>query len=206
HLPPQPPCPGGHDRTANTVSSRPMRRCLLAPAPALDQVAALTHRLDKVSSLLDVSKVLAAEHDLDALLPLVLVEAALTVEAERCTIFIIDRETDELVSKVAQGAEAEIRIPRDQGIAGAVSRTGTPLNIPDAYADPRLSGLTDQQLGFRTRQLLCVPMRDRKGEVVGVIQALNRRTDTPFTEEDEELLLALGSQAAGAIENAFLHE
>ncbi|HLT28447.1 MAG TPA: HD domain-containing phosphohydrolase [Myxococcaceae bacterium] len=149
---------------------------------------------------------LAAEHDLDALLPLILVEAALTVEAERCTLFIIDRETDELVSKVAQGAEQEIRISRDEGIAGTVSRTGVPLNIPDAYSDPRFSALTDQQLGFRTRQLLCVPMRDRRGGMVGVIQALNRRTDTPFTEEDEELLLALGSQAAGAIENAFLHE
>jgi len=178
----------------------------VSTAPALDQLAALSHRLEKVSSLLDVSKVLAAERDLDTLLPVILIEAAHTVEAERCTLFILDREKGELVSKVAQGAEAELRMDASQGVAGAVVETGVPLNLPDAYSDPRFNASFDQQLGFRTRQLLCVPMMDRNGEVVGVIQALNRRTDTPLTAEDEELLLALGSQAAGAIENAFLHE
>ena len=177
-------------------------------APALPEAdaAALARRLDKVSSLLDVSKVLASERDLDSLLPVILVEAALTVEAERCSLFILDRDKNELWSKVAQGTDQQIRLPATEGIAGAVAQTASVLNIPDAWEDARFNSSFDQQSGFRTRQLLCVPMLARTGEVVGVIQALNRRSDTPFTAEDEELLLALGAQAAGAIENALLHE
>ena len=84
--------------------------------------------------------------------------------------------------------------------------TGTTINIPDAYADERFNRSFDTSSGYRTQTILCVPMRDATGEVTGVIQALNKRNGRTFDAEDEELLLALGAQAAGAIENALLHE
>ncbi len=87
-----------------------------------------------------------------------------------------------------------------------MAATGTIINIPDAYADERFNRSFDISSGYRTQTILCVPMRDATGEVTGVIQALNKRGGRIFDAEDEELLLALGAQAAGAIENALLHE
>jgi HD-GYP domain-containing protein (c-di-GMP phosphodiesterase class II) len=165
--------------------------------------AALRRRLEKLQSILDVAKALAAERRLDRLLALVVDEAAKVAEADRCTIFIADRDRGELWSKVAHGS-SEIRIPLGAGIAGAVAATGQAIRIDDAYADPRFNQSVDRSSGYRTRNILTVPMRNTKGEVVGVLQALNRR-DGAFTAEDEELLGALAGPAASAVENAVLN-
>jgi HD-GYP domain-containing protein (c-di-GMP phosphodiesterase class II) len=125
------------------------------------------------------------------------------VEADRCTLFLVDREKGELWSKIAHGT-GEIRIPLGAGIAGAVAASALPVRIADAYADPRFNREVDQSTGYHTRSILCVPMLSTTREVVGVIQALNRGGG-PFTEEDEDLLVALGGQAASAVENAQLH-
>ncbi|SEU26254.1 GAF and HD-GYP domain-containing protein [Stigmatella erecta] len=167
---------------------------------------ALSRRLLKLTSLLDVAKAMSAERDLDLLLPLILYEASKVVEADRCSLFIMDRERNELWSKVAQGSKNEIRLPVGSGIAGQVASTGAVINIPDAYADERFNRSFDTSSGYHTQTILCVPMRDASGEVTGVIQALNKRNGRIFDAEDEELLLALGANAAGAIENALLHE
>jgi HD-GYP domain-containing protein (c-di-GMP phosphodiesterase class II) len=166
--------------------------------------AALKRRLEKLQSILEVSKALTAERQLERLLGLVVDEAAKVAEADRCTLFIADRARGELWSKVAHGS-GEIRIPLGAGIAGAVAATGQAIRIDDAYADPRFNQSVDRSSGYRTRNLLTVPMRNTKGEVVGVLQALNRR-DGAFTDEDEELLGALAGPAASAIENAVLNE
>ncbi len=164
----------------------------------------LRRRIEKLQSILEVAKAMAAERDLDPLLALILREAAAVVEADRCTLFLLDRERGELWSKIAHGT-GEIRVRLGTGIAGAVAATARPVRIDDAYADPRFAREVDRSTGYRTRSILCVPMLSTRREVVGVLQALNRR-DGAFTAEDEELLVALGGQAAGAVENAQLHE
>src|SRR5947209_11795805 len=93
-----------------------------------------------------------------------------------------------------------------KGIAGTVAQTNVPVNIPEAYADPRFNAGVDKETGYRTKSILCVPMRSLEGEVVGGLQALNKRGEGPFTDEDEELLSALGGQAAAAINNVLLHQ
>ncbi len=165
----------------------------------------LSHRVKKLQSILDVAKVMAAERDLDLLLPLILKHASSVVDADRCSLFILDRDRNELWSKIAQGTKSEIRVPVGTGIAGLVAQTGAVINIPDAYADPRFNRSIDLQHGYQTTTILCVPMHDANGEITGVIQALNKRSGT-FTSEDEDLLMALGGQAASAVENALLHE
>ncbi|HSB19525.1 MAG TPA: HD domain-containing phosphohydrolase [Anaeromyxobacteraceae bacterium] len=160
-------------------------------------------RIRKLQSILDVAKAMTAERDLDRLLDLILREAAEVVEADRCTLFLVDREKGELWSKIAQGT-GQIRIPLTAGIAGEVATRGAAVRIDDAYADARFNREVDQLTGYRTRTVLCVPMRSTAGEVVGVIQALNR-AEGVFTAEDEELLMALGGPAASAVENAQLH-
>jgi len=166
--------------------------------------AALRRRLEKLQSILDVAKAMTAERQLDRLLALVVDEAAKVAEADRCTLFIADRDRGELWSKVAHGTE-EIRIPLGAGIAGAVAANGLAIRIDDAYADARFNQQVDHDTGYRTRSILAVPMRNTRGEVVGVLQALNRRNGA-FTGEDEELLGALAGPAASAIENAVLNE
>lgn len=162
-------------------------------------------RADKLQAILEVAKAMAAAHSLDELLPLILREAARVVEADRCSLFIVDRHRNELWSRVAQGAKQEIRVPLGQGIAGSVAQSGEVINLLDAYEDPRFQRDWDVKTNYRTRSVLCVPMRDTRGDVTGVIQALNAEGGV-FDAEDEELLIALGGQAAQAIENAMLHE
>ena len=162
--------------------------------------SSLERRLRKLQSILDVAKALTAERSLTRLLGLVNDAAAQVAEADRSSIFVVDRERSELWTPVAHGT-GEIRIPLGAGIAGAVAQSGEPATIPDAYADPRFNPQIDAATGYRTRSILCVPMRNTRGEVVGVIQALNRR-DGDFTAEDLELLGALAGPAASGIENA----
>lgn len=162
-------------------------------------------RADKLQSILDVAKAMSAAHNLDDLLPLILREAARVVEADRCSLFIVDRARNELWSRVAQGAKQEIRVPLGQGIAGSVAQTGEVVNLKDAYEDPRFQRDWDAKTNYRTKSVLCVPMRDTRGDVTGVLQALNATTGE-FDAEDADLLIALGGQAAQAIENAMLHE
>jgi HD-GYP domain-containing protein (c-di-GMP phosphodiesterase class II) len=169
--------------------------------------AALERRIEKLTSLLDVAKALTAERELDNLLKMILNEAVGVVSADRCTLWIVDPDRNELWTKVAQGLGADvIRIPIGVGIAGQVASTGQIINIPDAYADPRFNRQVDKDTGYRTRNILGVPMRSHTGEVTGVLQALNKRDGVAFNGEDEELMLALGSNAATAIENAILYE
>ncbi|HEY6006352.1 MAG TPA: HD domain-containing phosphohydrolase [Anaeromyxobacter sp.] len=164
----------------------------------------LSRRLRKLQSILDVAKAMTAERQLDRLLALVVDEAAKVAEADRCTLFLVDREKGELWSKVAHGTKM-IRVPLGAGIVGAVAASGAAVRIDDAYADPRFNREVDRGTGYRTSTILAVPMRNTRGEVVGVLQALNRR-DGVFSAEDEELLGALAGPAASAIENAVLNE
>jgi signal transduction histidine kinase len=118
----------------------------------------------------------------------------------------VDSAKSELWSRVAEGlGNKEIRIPLSAGIAGLVASTGNPVRISDAYRDPRFNPEVDKRTGYLTRSILCVPMRNRRGQVIGVFQVLNKR-DGEFTVLDEQLLASLSSQAAVAVENAKLYE
>ncbi|MGH8703752.1 MAG: GAF domain-containing protein, partial [Burkholderiales bacterium] len=117
---------------------------------------------------------LGAERNLDALLLKIMEKTSDVLEADRSTLFLLDSEKNELWSKVAQGAALnEIRFPVGAGIAGFVARSGETVNIPDAYADPRFNRDVDKRTGYRTRTILCAPVRDPQGEIIGVAQVLN---------------------------------
>ena len=119
---------------------------------------------------------------------------------------MVDPVKNELWSRVAEGlGNKEIRIPITAGIAGLVATTGNPVRISDAYQDPRFNPEVDKKTGYQTRSILCIPMRNRRGQVIGVFQVLNKR-DGEFTPLDEQLLASLSSQAAVAVENAKLYE
>jgi putative ABC transport system ATP-binding protein len=109
------------------------------------------------------------------------------VDAERASLFLVDRQRGELVLHVAQDlAPGEsVRIPLSSGIAGAAATSGRPVLVADAYQDPRFNRDVDLKTGFRTRSVLCLPLVDRSGAVFAVTQLLNRRDGQPFDAADE---------------------
>ena len=181
----------------------------LAPASARDPMrsleAALRREQKKVALVQEVGRALSAAGDLDTLLELIMSKITELMEADRSTLFVVTDDGRQLWSKVAQGnARVEIRLDVGEGIAGWVAATREIVNIPDAYADGRFQPAVDHKSGYRTRSILSVPMLGALGGLVGVLQVLNKQ-DGPFTQGDEELLLALASLAAIAIENARLY-
>ncbi len=161
---------------------------------------------DRLSILLKVGMRLAAERNLDRLLDMIIEETTAVMNAERSSLFLIDGDTGEMWAKIAQGVDVvEIRFPVGVGIAGTVGKTGEIINIPDAYADPRFNPEFDKKTGYRTRSILCVPLQNIVGEVIGAIQVLNKKAGM-FGKDDEALLTALAAQASVAIDNADLYK
>ncbi len=128
-------------------------------------------------------------------------------DADRSSLFLYDRARNELWSKIAQGLDTlELRFPAGEGLAGECARRAEVINVPDAYEDERFNRAFDEKTGYRTRSVLCVPMKDAHGHVLGVIQVLNKSGGGSFTETDEEFLGTLGSHIAAFVENAQLYE
>ena len=170
-------------------------------------VVALHREVERLRAVVDVGRALAGQLELDPLLGLIVERTAAAMGADRASLFLIDHESRELWSKVAQGVDQkEIRFPMDKGLAGHVALTGETVNIPDAHADERFNAEVDRSTGYRTRSLLVVPMTGREGERIGVLQALNRKDGRPFDPVDEDLMHALAGQAGVAVENATLYE
>src|SRR5438270_11018473 len=144
-----------------------------------------------------------SERDLGALLDLIAREATSLLDCDRASIFLLDRERNELWSKVALGSNEILRFDARRGIAGTTALTGATINVSDAYSDPRFYTGIDDRTGYRTRNLLAVAMRNEQGEIVGAFEVLNKRVGV-FTARDEESLAALASNAAGAIQTAQL--
>src|SRR3989475_555605 len=157
---------------------------------------------DTLSAILTISQQMNSERDLSALLDLVAREATRLLEADRASIFLLDRENLQLWSKVALGSEDIIRFDARKGIAGAAALTGKVINVSDAYTDARFNPSIDLQTGYRTRSLLAVPLQNLiDGEVVGAFEVLNKRHGA-FDAEDEEILKSLAAQSAIAIQTA----
>ena len=101
---------------------------------------------DPLVSLVKIGRSISAVTDIDVLLKVIAEETRIAIQADRCTVFLLDKEKDELWSKVALGMDSqEIRFPADKGLAGYVVKTGEPLNIPDAYNDPRFNPDVDKE-------------------------------------------------------------
>lgn len=161
---------------------------------------------EKELEFLDVVTDVTSELELGSLLQKVMGEATRMLSADRSTLFINDEKTNELFSRVAMGDSlGEIRLPNHVGIAGTVFTSAETMNIPYAYADLRFNPAFDKQTGYFTRSILCVPVTNKDGKVIGVTQVLNKQGG-PFTEEDETRLKAFTSQIAIALENAKLFE
>lgn len=167
----------------------------------------LPTKSDPLVSLVKISRSITALTDIDELLRVIAEETKNAIQADRCTVFLWDKDSDELWSKVALGLDSskEIRFPADKGLAGYVVKTGESLNIVDAYNDSRFNPEVDLKTGYRTKTILCMPITNNNREIIGAFQVLNK-IDGVFTKNDEDLLVAIGGSASIALENAQLFD
>lgn len=159
-------------------------------------------------ALLKATACLAQSLDLEKTLQAVMEEARNLMQADRSTLFLLDRDQGELWSKVTKVDDKtiiEIRFAMHRGIAGFVASTGQVVNIPNAYDDPRFDPTTDQLTGYRTRTILCMPVYNSEEKLIGVTQLINKYQGG-FNNSDEEFMRAFNIQAGIALENAQLFE
>lgn len=187
----------------------PSRHSNRPPPGAVPKRAELEDALRRESriaqALREVGAALGPSEDLDDVLELVLEKTQELLESERATLFLLDETTGDLVSRIVGGGQVRsVRMRVGYGIAGFVAQTGKTLRISDAYADPRFEAEWDRLTGFKTRSMLATPLRNHLGATIGVLQVLNKRNAAEFTLDDEELLIALSTQAAIAIDNSRL--
>ena len=126
------------------------------------------------------------------------------LEAQRATLYLVDREAGEIWSEVATddaGQPVEIHMRLGEGIAGHVGETGEAVNIPDAYSDDRFNPEVDVRTGFTTRSILCLPLRGQDGEVFAVTQLLNKHGGKAFDAADQERFAELTPSLAVILES-----
>jgi adenylate cyclase len=161
-----------------------------------------------VAAILKATTSLGQSLDLETTLRSVMEQARDLMQADRSTLFLLSKETSELWTKVASAdgkSLIEVRISANKGIAGYVASTGQTLNITDAYNDPRFDPSTDRRTGYETRNILCMPVYNAKGELIGVTQLINKYQGS-FTPSDEQFLRAFNAQAGIALQNSQLFE
>ncbi len=160
--------------------------------------------MDRLRTLVEASKLINSSIEPDALLASILTVARNELHVERGTLYFVDDQKKEIWTKIAGELSTEIRLPIGKGLAGTVAATGEPVILHDAYADLRFDRSLDQKTGYRTRSMLCVPIRNRVEKIVGVLQLLNK-TNGAFGEGDLDFLSGISDHMAIAMENATLH-
>ena len=169
---------------------------------ATNPISAPNFQHDALLALLKVGRAVAMETDINSLLLVITEQIQQALNADRCSVFLVDN--NELWSKTALGFEVkEIRLPIDKGLVGHVALTGETLNIKNVYESEYFNNEIDIKTGYKTRNILAMPIRNLSHKIVGVFQVLNKINGN-FTKKDEDLLLAIGSSAGIAIENANL--
>ncbi|MBI1832054.1 MAG: sigma 54-interacting transcriptional regulator, partial [Planctomycetes bacterium] len=169
----------------------------LEKAKQWDQTLAQNQRL---GALVQISQRFAQERETVPLLEHIAGETARILTCERASIFLWDKSRKELVARPALGLpNNELRIPDTTGIVGRTLAAGEPQIVQDVRQDPRFTGETDKQTGYKTRNLACVPMRNRDGDIIGVLQALNKAA--PYAPDDIETMNMLATQIVAALDN-----
>ncbi len=164
-------------------------------------------RLTELSLLYEVATAMGSTLELSVLLKTMMQVTQTALRSEACTLMLLDEQQRELVFEIPLGEKQDelrrFRIPLDQGLAGWVARTGRPAIVNDLRNDPRFLAEVDASSGFSTRAALCVPLLVR-GQVIGVLEVLNKQDGASYTTNDLALLTTLAGQAAVALDNARL--
>ncbi|WP_038086501.1 HD-GYP domain-containing protein [Tumebacillus flagellatus] len=147
---------------------------------------------------------IANERKLDNILLLMADMGREMIQADRCTLWLLDRESNELRTRVAHNV-SEMRIPANSGLVGHTILTGQSVIIEDAYRDARFNQEVDKATGYRTKSILVIPIRDSEGEIMGAFQAINKTTpEAVFEPRDIEFLTLAAYYSGKSLEAAML--
>jgi signal transduction histidine kinase len=156
--------------------------------------------------LFNFGQLITSEMNMEVLFEVIMIQTNQVMDTERSTVFLHDEKFNQLWSLVATSMKKnEIRIPSDYGVAGWVFQNRTPLIINDPYNDPRFYSDIDKKSGFRTKNMICIPLINKRGRCIGALQALNKNSGE-FTDDDRELITSISHYVAIALENAKLYE
>ena len=172
---------------------------------AADQIEERNRLKDLLAKLVGVASDLTSELDIDRLLPLIISNVTEVMSAERTSLYVVDLERRELWTTVSEGIEP-FRLPLGHGISGRVAETGKMINVADAWELPYFDRSFDEKNNFRTRSVLCIPIRNHHNEIIGVLQLINKKDRDRFDQEDELFLRGLSTQVSIALENSLLVE
>lgn len=198
--------------TVLMLAGRSFSADALAPAVAVARVLSFclsmselqdanARRIERLKATLQIASSIASVRESQPLLELIAEEATRLLECDRASIFIWDREHNEVVACPALGVEGgTLRIPDRAGVVGDVIHSGEPARVDDAYEDSRFNKNVDAQSGYVTRNLICWPMVNSDGELIGAFEVINKHEGT-FSKDDEESVAQLSQQAAIAIQN-----
>lgn len=202
-----------------SVHRRAIRQSFRGDEASHEGLGSNASLLRTIDSLMQCSLLMNADLSIEWVLRRIVDEAKTLVGAEVASVFVLDAARQELYSTV-NSTGVVIRIPVTNGIAGHVATSGEPVVIADAYGDPRFNKSVDVKTGFKTRNLMCVPLKVKKGGVIGVVQLINKsgpstftseptsdgdrfcKQEDAFTPDDLQFLQVFASQAATAIANS----
>ncbi|XP_066931106.1 dual 3',5'-cyclic-AMP and -GMP phosphodiesterase 11-like isoform X3 [Clytia hemisphaerica] len=185
----------------------------------------LQQELKRNRVLLDLARAIFEEQStLHDVVHKIMMNTQSLLQCERCSVLLVDPSAKGLFSKAfdlearyyidengsverkQSCGSSEVRFPINIGITGTVATTGETLNIPDAYEDPRFDPSVDGGSGFKTRTILCMPIKNSKGDIIGVVQLLNKMDGKPFNPNDENLFEAFAIFCGMAIHNTYIYE
>jgi GAF domain-containing protein len=169
------------------------------------------------ATLLDVATAVSSELDSHTMFQTIMNSARSLMQCDRCSLFLVDHDTQEFWSFVTESSGVEFRFPVTKGVIGESFKNSEPLNIPDAYKHPTFNAEIDAQSGYRTQSIMCVPIKTADGFVVGIIEMINKFDSlfnaeqqkihpryAAFTEQDQTVLLSFTEVIAGALANSLI--
>lgn len=168
-------------------------------------------KVERLSNCIEIANLINSELSIGKLLTNVMETTKKAFTSDAVSMLLIDEATGDLTFQIALGDVGDeikeiYRLKKGQGIAGLVAETGEPLNIKDAHDHPSFSPDYDKKTNYRTRAMLCVPLKIR-GEVIGVIQVINKLVEPfVFTQDEMEMLITIASSAAVAVDTAKMHK
>jgi HD-GYP domain-containing protein (c-di-GMP phosphodiesterase class II) len=170
---------------------------------AADQIEERNRIKELLAGLIAMASDLTSELDFDRLFPLIIGKVTDAMAAERTSLYVVDWEKREIWTRVAEGI-GQIRLPLGEGISGRVAESGEMINVADAWDLPYFNRTYDETNQFRTRSVLCIPIRGRRVRHIGVLQVINKKGGDRFNQDDEILIKGLVSQVGIALENSLL--
>ncbi|MEX1029891.1 MAG: HD domain-containing phosphohydrolase [Paenibacillaceae bacterium] len=154
--------------------------------------------------IFNYTALIANERILDSVLILMADMGREMILSDRCTVWLIDEQKNEIYTTVAHGVPG-IRVPLNTGFVGHAIMSGQPIIVEDAYEDPRFNPTNDKKTGYRTKSIISVPFRNNEGKIIGAYQAVNKMTTSGlFTEKDLEFLTLAASYSGKSLESVML--